>query len=156
MIRSDVKRAIEQAVVGEPFARLLGIVLVGLDDGFSQVEMIFDPHRMNNIYGRAHGGAIFGLIDEAFETASQTDGTIAVALNVSVTYVASPLPGQRLRAQARRVSQTKQTALYGIEVHDDQERLLASCQALAFRTGKTIPFLDRPAEHAGPSQMPNE
>ena len=65
---------------------------------------------MNNIYARAHGGAIFALIDEAFETAGQTDGTIAVALNVNVTYVSSPEPGARLRGEAKRVSQTKKTA----------------------------------------------
>ena len=41
---------------------------------------------------------LFGLIDEAFETAGQTEGTVAVALNVSVTYVSSPKPGKRLRA----------------------------------------------------------
>ena len=29
-----------------------------------------------------HGGAIFALIDEASETVAQTDGTVAVALNV--------------------------------------------------------------------------
>jgi len=141
MIAPHVRTAIEKAVSTEPLARLMGFSLVGLEDGHSRVQMTYDPARMGNIYDRAHGGAIYALIDEAFETAGQTDGTIAVALNVNVTYVASPQPGQRLTAEARRVSQTKQTALYAIEVRDDQNGLIASCQALAFRTGKPIPFL---------------
>ena len=136
-----VRAAIEAAVVQEPFARSMGIELRKLDDGYSLVEMVYDPSRQNNIYGRAHGGAVFGLIDEAFETAGQTDGTVAVAMNVSVTYVSSPEPGARLRAEARRVARTKRTAAYDIKVADAEGRLLAVCQALAYRTGKPIPFL---------------
>jgi acyl-CoA thioesterase len=136
-----VKAAIEAAVVQEAFARSAGIELHRLEDGFSRVEMVFDPARHNNIYGRAHGGALFGLIDEAFETAAQTDGTVAVAMNVSVTYIASPKPGARLWAEARRVAQTKRTASYDIKVGNADGQLIAVCQALAFRTGKPIPFL---------------
>jgi acyl-CoA thioesterase len=136
-----VKAAIETAVVQEPFARSMGIELRNLEDGYSRVEMVYDPSRQNNIYGRAHGGAVFGLIDEAFETAGQTDGTVAVAMNVNVTYITSPEPGDRLRAEARRVAQTKRTASYDIKVTDSSGRLIAVCQALAYRTGKPIPFL---------------
>jgi acyl-CoA thioesterase len=84
---------------------------------------------------------LFALIDEAFETASQTDGTIAVALNVNVTYVSSPEPGVRLRSVAQKVSQTKKTASYDIRVTDGKDNLIATCSALAYRTGKPIPFL---------------
>ena len=136
-----VRAAIEAAVVQEPFARSMGIRLRRLDDGYSLVEMVYDSSRQNNIYGRAHGGAVFGLIDEAFETAGQTDGTVAVAMNVSVTYISSPEPGALLRAEARRIAQTKRTATYDIKVADAGGRLVAVCQALAYRTGKPIPFL---------------
>jgi len=136
-----IRMAIFGAVRAEPFAQALGIELNSLEDGYSRVEMIFDPARQNNIYNRAHGGAVFGLIDEAFETAAQTDGTVAVAMNVNVTYIASPEPGARLWAEARRVAQTKRTATYDIRVGAADGRLIAVCQALAFRTGKPIPFL---------------
>jgi len=136
-----VKEAIEKAVTKEPFARALQITLVELADGWSKVSMVYEPENMDNIYARAHGGAIYALIDEAFETAGQTDGTIAVALNVNVTYVSSPEPGQRLQAEARRVSRTRKTASYDIKVTDPNGQVIALCQALAFQTGKPIPFL---------------
>ena len=82
MMEQNVKDAIYNAVENEPFAKVMKIRLVELELGFSAVEMVYDPGKMNNIYERAHGGALFALIDEAFETAGQTDGTIAVALNV--------------------------------------------------------------------------
>ncbi len=136
-----VKKAIYRAVENEPFAKAMKISLVELELGFSAVEMIYDPASMNNIYARAHGGALFALIDEAFETAGQTDGSIAVALNVNVTYVSSPEPGVKLRAEAKRVSQTKKTSSYDIRVSGESGDLIATFSALAYRTGKPIPFL---------------
>jgi acyl-CoA thioesterase len=136
-----VKAAIEKAVNEEPFAVVMDMRLLFLDDGMSTVEMRYAPEKQNNIYGRAHGGAIYGLIDEAFETAGQTDGTIAVALNVNVTYIAVPETGDLLRAAAKRTSQTRKTAGYDIKVTSQDGKLIATCQALAYRTGKAIPFL---------------
>ena len=138
---SAVKEAIYSAVEREPFARALGMKLVDLKLGYSAVEMMYKPSIMDNIYDRAHGGAIFGLIDEAFEAACQTHGTIAVALNVNVTYVSSPAAGKLLRAEAREVTRTKKTAGYDIKVTEKEGPLIATCQALAYRTGKAIPFL---------------
>jgi acyl-CoA thioesterase len=136
-----VRQAIYRAVEKEPFARALNMELVELELGYSAVEMIYDPSAMDNIYDRAHGGAIFGLIDEAFEAACQTEGTIAVALNVNVTYVSSPQAGKCLRAEARQVSRTKKTASFDIKVSEKDGSLIATCQALAYHTGKPIPFL---------------
>ena len=136
-----IKEAIEQAVKREPFARSLDMKLVELAKGHSVVQMIYDSEKMDNIYARAHGGALYALIDEAFETAGQTDGTVAVALNVNVTYVSSPRPGLQLRAEANRVSQTRKTASYDIKVIDENGNLIALCQALASDTGRPIPFL---------------
>jgi len=138
-----VKECILQAAKKEPYALALNMELVELRKGYSAVEMTYDPETMSNIYGRAHGGAIYSLIDEAFETAGQTDGTIAVALNINVTYVSSPEASTRLRAEAKKVSQTKKTAVYDIKVKDADGKLIAICQALAFCTGKPIPFLSK-------------
>jgi acyl-CoA thioesterase len=120
----------------------LQIELIALEQGYSVVEMAYTSERMDNIYGSARGGVIFALIDEAFETVGQTDGLVAVALNVDVTYVTSPKPGARLRAEAREISRTKKTAGYEIKVTDQSGQLIATCQALAYRTGIRIPFLE--------------
>jgi len=140
-IDQKIKEAIYRAVQKEPFAQTLKMELVALEHGYSAVEMTYEPAAMDNIYARAHGGAIFALIDEAFETASQTHGTIAVALNVNVNYISSPQAGARLRAEAQEVSRTKKTATYDIKVTDQDGGVIATCHALAFCTGKPIPFV---------------
>ena len=96
---------------------------------------------MENIFKTAHGGALFALIDEAFETASNSRGTVAVALNMNVSYMAPAQPGDRLIAQAREYSLTRKTANYDIKVHDSRGRLIASCNALVYRKGTPLPFI---------------
>lgn len=136
----NLRSAIFSAVEKEPFAKAMGLKLVELSEGCSTVTMRLLPESMDNLFSRAHGGAVFALIDEAFETACQTHGTVAVALNVSTTYVKSPEPGAFLTATARETSLTKRTASYEIRVTEDGGGLIAICQALAFRTGKPLPF----------------
>lgn len=140
-MNQHIRDAIFKRVAHEPFAQALKMRLIALERGYSAVEMTYEPTLMNNIYDRAHGGAIFALIDEAFETVGQTGGTIGVALNINVTYISSPSAGARLTAEAKEVSQTKKTASYHITVKDSRDRLIATCQALLYRTGKPIPFI---------------
>ncbi len=140
-MEETVRKALFQRVREEPFAQKMNIKLIELAKGYSLVEMTF-TRDMENIFGMAHGGAIFALIDEAFETASNSHGTMAVALNMNVTYTAAPSPGARLRGEAREVSLTPRTATYHIKVTDESQTLIAICQALVYRKKQRLPFLD--------------
>jgi acyl-CoA thioesterase len=136
-----VKEAIFRKVKAEPFAQKFGITLLNLEEGYSKVEMKLTP-EMENLFGMAHGGALFALIDEAFETASNSHGTVAVALNMNITYISPPSPESRLIAEAREFSRTQRTAVYDIKLFDHQNNLLASCEALVYRKGIPLPFLN--------------
>ena len=83
------------------------------------------------------------MIDEAFETASNSHGALAVALNMNISYLASPATGSTLTAEAKEINRTNKTALYEIKVMEGESRLLASCQALVYRMNKPLPFLDQ-------------
>jgi len=136
-----VKEAIFKKVEKEPFAQKFGIKLLNLDEGYSKVGMTFTPD-MEKFMGTAHGGALFALIDEAFETASNSHGTVAVASNMNVTYVSPPSPGSRLFAEAQELSRTKKTASYDIRVFDVEKNLIAFCQALVYRKAEMLAFLE--------------
>ena len=135
-----VRAAIFKQVEQEPFARKFNLQLIALEDGYSKVSMVFTP-EMENIFGKAHGGAVFALIDEAFETAGNSHGTIAVALNMNISYLSSPTLGATLTAEAREINRTKKTALYEIKVTEDSGKFIATCQALVYRMEKPLPFL---------------
>ena len=123
----------------EPFAKLLNIKLKDVAEGYAFCEMEY-TEQMDNIYGMAHGGAIFSLIDEAFEISSNSHGNIAVALNINVTYMRPPKKNTVLTAESKEINRTRRTASYQITVRDDRN-LIAVCQALVYRKDDEIPFL---------------
>jgi acyl-CoA thioesterase len=136
----DVKKsAFFKKVSEEPFAKLLNITLKDVKEGYALCEMEY-TEQMDNIYGSAHGGAIFSLIDEAFEISSNSHGTIAVALNINVTYMKPPKKNTVLRAESKEINRTRRTASYEITVRDDNN-LIAVCQALVYRKDDPVPFL---------------
>jgi len=135
-----LKKALLKQVADEPFAKKFGLRLIAVAAGYAKVEMDFTPD-MENIFGMAHGGALFALMDEALEVASNSNGTMAVALNMNVNYLAAPEKGARLTAEAKEINKTKKTAAYDITVRDEQGRLIAACQSLVYRMEKPLPFL---------------
>lgn len=136
-----IRNALLKQVAVEPFAKKFGLKLIDVQEGYANVEMIF-TQDLENMFGMAHGGALFALIDEAFEVASNSHGTIAVALNMSVNYLASPAKGSKLTAEAKEINKAKKTAAYDIIVTDDKNNLIAACQALVYRMEKPLPFLE--------------
>lgn len=135
-IRSSILKQIE----AEPFGKKFGLKLIDVQEGSAKVEMTFTSD-MENMFGMAHGGAIFALVDAAFEVASNSHGTMAVALNMNINYLASPTKGSRLTAKASEINRTNRTANYDIRVTDEKDKLLATCQALVYRLDKPLPFL---------------
>lgn len=128
----------------EPFGRMLGLEVVQISAGNALVRMRVRPD-FENIFGATHGGALFSLIDEAFQLACNSYGVLSVALNVSITYVAAPKPGTVLEARAQEIHRTNRTASYFCEIREQEgERLIATAQALAYRTGKEIGIADSP------------
>ncbi len=133
----SVIEILKEKFKAEPFARELGIRLKELEEGFARVEMeVKEEHE--NIFGYAHGGAIFALIDAAFELASNSRGEVSVALSMSVTYTSPAKRGDVLCAEAREVNTTRKTGLYEIKVRNQEAKLVASCSALVYRTGRRL------------------
>ena len=137
----DVILAIKRQVEREPYAQKLGMNLVLLEPGHAIVEMT-PSEGLENIFGMAHGGAIFSLIDEAFQVSCNAHGTVAVALNMTVTYHLPPDKNSTLRAESKEIHRSRKTGTYEIKVTDDKDRLIASCMALAYRKSERLPFLD--------------
>lgn len=133
------KKAYFQKVDEEPFARLLDIRLKDVSEGYALCEMKY-TEKMDNIYGAAHGGALFSLIDEAFEISSNSHDRVSVALNMNITYMRPPRKESILTAESKETHRTKRTASYYITVRDDTD-LIAVCQALVYRKDQAIPFI---------------
>lgn len=140
-MQKDITGRIRKKVETEPFAGKLGLKVVALEPGYSKIEMKVSP-EMANIFGATHGGAIFSLIDEAFETASNSHGVMAVALNVNIQYLRPAFEGDLLTAEAKEVSRSKRISTYEIDVSNGNGQKVASAQCMAYIKGDKLPFLD--------------
>ena len=140
-MNDKVLSAIKRQVEKEHYAQKLGLKLILLEPGHAIVEMT-PSEGLENIFGMAHGGAIFSLIDEAFQVSCNAHGTVAVALNMTVTYHVPPEKNRTLRAESKEIHRSTKTGTYEIKVTDDEDRLIASCMALAYRKSEGLPFLN--------------
>ncbi len=131
--------ALRQRVGAQGIARNFGLELAEVAPGRAQVGMTCRP-EMTNILGMIHGTALFALIDEAFQAAVNAYGTVAVALNMNLTFHKAPTLGDRLTATTRELHAGRRTATYFIEVTDGQGGLVATCQALAYRKDQPLPL----------------
>lgn len=137
----QVLSAIARNVKGEGYARKLGLKLVDISEGGAVVEMV--PMKDDvNIFGTVHGGAIFSLMDEAFQASCNSHGRVAVALDVNVIFHHPAETGRKLRAESKEIHRSKKTSAYEITVTDENRILIASCQALAYRKRERLPFLN--------------
>jgi acyl-CoA thioesterase len=135
-------QSIVKHVQKEPFARKMGLRLLKVEPGYAMVEM--EPQEdSRNIFGMTHGGAIFSLIDEAFEVSCNTHGTVAVALSMTVTYHRAADRKSKLRAESVEIHRSAKTGTYEIKVTDEHGILIASCTALCYRKKDKLPFLER-------------
>jgi acyl-CoA thioesterase len=121
----------------DPFAKWMGIELQELRPGYSRVAMTLTPQMMN-FHGIPHGGAIFSLADAAFAAASNSHGQTAVALSMTIHYMAAVEPGTRLVAEAQELRKGNRTGFYQITVKTEAGDLVAACQAVVYRKKESL------------------
>lgn len=120
----------------DQFVKLCGIEIVSYKPGYAMTRLAVKQAHLNAL-GIVQGGAIFTLADFAFGVASNSHGTAAVGINVSITYLKSVSSGV-LTAEAREVSQNPKLASYTVDVTDSTGALVAVFQGLAYRKKQPV------------------
>ncbi len=113
------------------FAKHAGIELLEVSPGRATARLRLLPHHLNGV-GIVQGGAIFTLADLTFAAAANSHGPVAVAVNVSITFLKAARTGTLL-AEAREMGLNPKLGSYTVEVKDDSGSLVALFQGLAYR-----------------------
>ena len=120
----------------DQYAKHSGIELVSVAPGHAVAQMVIQAQHLNAL-GRVQGGAIFTLADFAFAAASNAHGTVAVGINVSISYLKAASAGT-LRAEARELSVNPKLGSYTVNVTDQGHQLIAVFQGLVYRKSQAI------------------
>ncbi|HOV80799.1 MAG TPA: hotdog fold thioesterase [Bacillota bacterium] len=128
---SNLERG-KSRMANDAFARHLGIQLTDVKPGYASATMKVTPEMLNGA-GVTHGSAVFALADVVFAAASNSHGTLALALNVNINFLKATKEGTVLSAVAREKNLTRKTGLYRLEVRDEGGELVALAQGLVYR-----------------------
>jgi acyl-CoA thioesterase len=129
MREDEIRRYIER----DPFSNELGAKLEALEPGYCRASLTVNE-EMTNFHGVTHGGVVFALADFALAAASNSRGQLSLAINLTITFLASTLTGERLIAEAREQEANGPTASYEVTVRrDGASQAVARAQALVYR-----------------------
>ena len=118
------------------FAKHLGVEITEHSAGRAKASMELKTHHLNSA-GTVHGGAVFSLADAVFSVASNSHGTLALAINVSISFFKAVKTGV-LIAEAEEISINPKLATYLITVRDGKDNTIALFQGTVYRKKESI------------------
>jgi acyl-CoA thioesterase len=127
-------------LASDPFAADLGVRLEEIRPGYARAGLRIEP-RHTNAHGALHGGVVIALADIVHAAASNSHGTVAVAVEVHAELLATASLGARLVCEGTELACTRRTGVYRIEVHAGETHV-ATCIGRVIR--RDTPVLDPP------------
>ena len=128
---TDPLATVRRVMAGDRFAAAAGVRLVEVRPGYARTTMRLRDSHLNGVEV-AQGGAIFTLADYAFAVCCNSHGTVAVGLDVSITFARAATRGL-LTAEALEESRTRRTSVCTVRVTDEEGALVALFRGTAFR-----------------------
>lgn len=130
MIHDPIHYARE--VVGkDPLAVFLGIDVEDVKHGYARCSLTVKPEYLNAVE-RAHGGIIHAVADQAFAVASNSMGTLAVAVSMTLQYMQASRDGERISAEAVCVHAGRKISSWHIDVRGPHDVMIATGNAVAY------------------------
>ncbi|NLX12992.1 MAG: hotdog fold thioesterase [Phycisphaerales bacterium] len=122
----------------DQLARQLGIEVVEVAPGRARARMRLEQKHYNGV-SVAHGGAIFTLADLAFAAASNTHGTVALAINANISYLKAATAGV-LTAEAEELCLTPKLGTYSVRIINEEQETIAVFQGTVYRKKDPLPL----------------
>ncbi|WP_315819482.1 hotdog fold thioesterase [Paraflavitalea speifideaquila] len=130
-------QVVDKMMQKDAFSQWLGIKVIEVREGYCKLQMTLRDEMLNG-FGVIHGGITFSLADSALAFACNNRNNLSLALDVSITFTKSGLPGDLFTAEAKEVHNGRSTGLYLISVTNQNNQPVAVFKGTCFRTGKEL------------------
>jgi len=135
----DIVRKIKEKVEkDDKLVNIFGMKIHQVETGYALVTMEINETHLNAAMV-CHGAAILALADVAFALASNSHGTLALALEISINYLRPAKVGDKLKAICKEENLGKKTGLYITKVFNQDEKLVAMMKSTAYRFEESYP-----------------
>lgn len=131
------KRVVDKMMKDDLFSQWLGIEVLAVKEGYSQIKMMVRKEMING-FGIVHGGIAFSLADSAFAFACNNRNNLSVALDTAINFTKPVHVGDELTAEAKEIHNGKSTGLYHISITNQRNHIVAIFKGTCFRTGKSL------------------
>jgi acyl-CoA thioesterase len=128
---SDAIEICRQRLEKDALAKHLGIKLTEIKPGYARATLRVTPELLNGA-GLTHGSTVFALADIVFAAASNSHGSLALALTVSINFLKATTEGAILTGVATEQNRTRKTGLYLLEVRDENNDLVALADGMVY------------------------
>lgn len=133
------RETVERMLVTDAFSRWLGVEVLEVAVGRAVLRMTVRPEMVNG-FGTAHGGIVFAFADSALAFCTNSDGTISVALDCTISYPAAVRPGDVLIATGVRETTTNKIGFASVTVRNQDEVVVGHFRGTVYRTHKPLPL----------------
>lgn len=126
---------VEKMMSKDAFSQWLGIRILEVGVGSCAIMAEIRTDMVNG-FGICHGGISFSLADSAFAFASNSHGVHAVSIETSISHMKAVKVGDVLTMTAIEKHLGKSTAIYHVDVKNQNQEIVALFKGTVFRTGK--------------------
>ena len=134
-----IAKKVKEYIAGrDRLVDLLGAEVLEVSPGYAKVALTVEDKHLNAAEV-CHGGVLFSLSDLAFALASNSHGNLALALEVSMSFLRAVSSGERIVAEAKEEHLGKRTATYIMTVTDGKGRKIALTKGTVYRFEKPFP-----------------
>ena len=127
------KKVVDKMISGDAFSQWLGIEVLEVAEGFCKLKMTV-REEMTNGFNIAHGGISYSLADSALAFASNSDGIQSLSVETSISHTKKVMNGDTLIAETQEISKNEKSAVYNINITNQDNIEIAHFQGKVYRT----------------------
>lgn len=133
----NIHPVVEQMLSNDAFSQWMGIEVLVSEAGYCKLSMTI-REEMTNGFGVCHGGIIFSLADSALAFASNSRGSISMALENNINFTKKVSTGDVLTAETEEIQNGRTIGVYKVRISNQDEELVAEFRGTVYKTGKNF------------------
>lgn len=131
----EIHPIINNMLQNDAFSQWMGIEVLESDPGYCKLSMKVRK-EMTNGFGVCHGGITFSFADSALAFASNSRGSISLALENNINFTKKVSVGDTLIAKTKELQNGRTIGVYKVSISNQDEELVAEFRGTVYRTGK--------------------
>jgi len=134
---SEPETIVQRLLENDPFSIWMGISILKVREGYCELSCRIRPEMLNG-FGVTHGGIVFSLADTALAFSAATYGTVALAIDNSISFTRPSGTDDVLTAVSEARNITRKTGLFDVQIKNEKDELIALFKGTVYRTGKEL------------------